>query len=67
MEKAAVFPDPVLALANMSFPSNASGMAFSCIGVGVPQPKVAIALKNKMKWFTWFNIKCFICKKKKPH
>jgi hypothetical protein len=32
MEKAAVFPDPVLALANMSFPSNASGMAFSCIG-----------------------------------
>lgn len=48
MEKAAVFPDPVLALANMSFPSNASGMAFSCIGVGVPHPKVAIALKIEM-------------------
>ena len=27
---AAVFPDPVFALAKISFPSRAKGMAFSC-------------------------------------
>lgn len=32
---AAVFPDPVFALANISRPSNASGIALLCTNVGV--------------------------------
>ena len=43
MEKAAVFPDPVLALASTSLPSNARGIALSCIGVGLDQPSLQIA------------------------
>ena len=43
MEKAAVFPDPVLALANISLPSRAKGMALSCMGVGLDHPSLDIA------------------------
>ena len=43
MEKAAVFPDPVLALAKTSLPSRARGIALSCIGVGLDQPSFEIA------------------------
>ena len=42
IENAAVFPDPVLARANTSFPANANGIAFSCINVGDFHPKSAI-------------------------
>ena len=40
---AAVFPDPVLALASTSFPSKAKGIAFSCIRVGEAHPSLATA------------------------
>ena len=43
MEKAAVFPEPVLALASISLPSSARGIALSCIGVGLDQPSLQMA------------------------
>lgn len=48
IQNAAVLPDPVLALASMSFPSSASGMAFSWIGVGSDQPSCEIAWACKV-------------------
>ena len=35
MPKAPVFPVPVCAVPKMSLPSNATGIALACIGVGV--------------------------------
>lgn len=43
MQYAAVFPLPVLALASMSLPSNARGMAFVWMRVGRAKPKSANA------------------------
>ena len=43
---AAVLPDPVLALAKISFPSRAKGMAFSCQTVGPNKSNISIRGNN---------------------
>ena len=43
--KAAVFPVPVCAIPNMSFPNRAKGIAFSCIRVGFLYPFLLRAFK----------------------
>ena len=45
MANAAVFPVPVCAQPNMSFPVKATGIAFTCIGVGLAYPFSSIAFK----------------------
>jgi len=44
MRKASVFPDPVLAAPNTSFPANNKGMDFACTSVIVSKPISASAL-----------------------
>jgi len=55
MLNAAVFPEPVLAWANTSLPSNANGIARSCIGVGFDQPSLEIAFKITERHFFLVN------------
>ena len=45
MANAAVFPVPVCAQPNISFPTNSAGIAFACIGVGLTYPFSSIAFK----------------------
>src|SRR3989338_9417825 len=45
--KARVFPVPVWAIPMISFPSIATGIAFSCIGVGVVNFKFAIISRSR--------------------
>lgn len=51
IQNAAVLPDPVLARANISFPSSASGIAFSWICVGSDQPSWEIALNEFKEYY----------------
>ena len=44
IKNAAVFPDPVRAIATTSFPSIISGIVLRCIGVGTLKPLFNIAL-----------------------
>ena len=44
MANAAVFPVPVCAQPNISFPTNSAGIAFACIGVGLTYHFSSIAI-----------------------
>ena len=53
---AAVFPVPVCAQPNISFPANKTGIAFACIGVGLIYPFSSIAFKIGSVIFKSLNV-----------
>ena len=56
MANAAVFPVPVCAQPNISFPVKAAGIAFTCIGVGLVYPFSSIAFKIGSVIFKSLNV-----------
>ena len=56
MANAAVFPVPVCAQPNISFPVKAAGIAFTCIGVGLVYPFYSIAFKIGSVIFKSLNV-----------
>ena len=56
MANEAVLPVPVCAQPSTSFPANATGIAFSCIGVGMLYPFSSIAFKIGSIIFNSLNV-----------
>ena len=56
MANAAVFPVPVCAQPNISFPVKAAGIAFTCLGVGLAYRFSSIAFKIGSVIFKSLNV-----------
>src|ERR1700688_2356916 len=55
IRKLSVLPVPVEAVARMSEPSSAGGMAFACTGVGLEKPAVESRFFSESEIFMWLK------------